>query len=121
MSLDAFPVKANAPELIEHVCLAVGGASAITKVSGEGIAVSRTDTGDYLLTWSDAPGNFKGATASLQATTIGDLAGHTVVFGAFTAGGTTLAFGVYNAADASHDLAALEWVTVRVAFSHTGL
>lgn len=121
MSLDAFPSRSTAIDKIEHLVRAVGGTTAITKTNGLGVAVTRTGTGAYLLTWSDAPGNFLGATAGLQATTVANLAGHSVIFGAYSATAKTLAFTVRNAADAAHDLAALEWVTLSVSFSQSSL
>lgn len=121
MSLDAFDVKSNLAEHRESVCRGVGGASAVTQVTGKGVALTRTGTGAYLLTWSDDMGVFQGVDFGLQATTPGDIAGHTVIAGAYTAGTPTLAFIVYNASDAAHDLAALEWVTARVVFAPTSV
>lgn len=120
MSLDGYKVKSNEPEAKLHKVRAVGGSSAVTKVKGKGIAVTRTGSGAYLLTWSDDPGNLVDIGATLQATTPGDLAGHTVIFGAYTAGTPTLAFVVYNASDAAHDLAALEWINITATFQSTG-
>lgn len=114
---DASIVKATNPDQWDHIIRAVGAASDIVKVYGPGVAVTRTDTGDYLLTWSENPGTFIGVTYGLQATTLSDLAGHTVVFGAYSTSAFTLAFTVTDASDAAHDLAALEWITVRVTFA----
>ena len=122
------PVRSTSAELHVHEVIAVGGSSAITKVNGTGpgIAVTRLDTGDYKLTWSQDPGpNLRGVVASLQATTPGDIAGHTVICGAFVAesGSTsaTMLVNVYDAADASHDLAALEWFTVQFTAAYTNV
>ena len=121
MSQGAYPSRSTVADGVEHLVRAVGGASAITKTNGKGVAVTRTGTGAYLLTWSESPGNLLGATSGLAATTSANLAGHTVTFGAYDQSAKTLAFIVRNAADAAHDLAALEWVTLRVAFSHSSL
>ena len=122
------PVRSPSSELQFHEVIAVGGASAITKVAGTGpgIAVTRLDTGDYQLEWSQDPGpNLRGVTASLQATTPGNLAGHTVICGAYVAetGGVlaTMLVNVYDAADASHDLGALEWFTVQFSTAYTNV
>ena len=118
-------VRSPSNELQHHCIRAVGSASAITKVTGPGVSVARLDTGDYQLTWSQDPGNLLGVGAYLSATTPGNLAGHTVIPGAFVpaTGSTnaTLLVNVFDAADASHDLAALEWVTVIAEFSFTNL
>lgn len=104
-----------------HIIKAVGGSAAVTKVTGPGVTVTRTGTGAYLLTWAASPGNELGTVASLQATTVTALAGHTVICGPYVAATKTMAVKVTNAADAAHDLAALEWFTVRAAFSYTSL
>jgi len=118
-------VRSPSNELQLHCIRAVGGSSAVTKVTGPGVTVSRLDTGDYKLIWSQDPGNCLGIGATLQATTPGNLAGHTVICGAFVPkSGSTNAYvlvNVYNASDASHDLAALEWFTVDAKFSFTNL
>lgn len=114
---DASELRATNPDQWDHIIRSVGGASAITKVYGPGVAVTRTGAGAYLLTWSENPGTFVAATYGFSATTPGDLAGHTVIYGAYNATAFTLAFVVYNASFAAHDLAALEWVTNRVTFS----
>lgn len=119
MSLDAFDVKSNLAEHRVSVCRAVGVTTgpSVSQVTGKGVALTRTGTGAYLLTWSDDMGVFQGVDFGLQASTPGNIAGHTVIAGAYTAGTPTLAFIVYNAADAAHDLVALEWITCRVTFS----
>ena len=121
MSLDAFPLRSNIVEGVNFKVIGVGGSSAVTQVTGKGVALTRTGTGAYLLTWSDSPGNLVGFSAGLQATTLAGPSGHTVIFGAWAAGGTTLAFQVFNAAEALHDLAALEWVCLDLTFSSSTL
>lgn len=114
--LNAYPHRSTQPESVEHIAKGVGGSTAITQLFGAGVALTRTGTGAYELTWAENQGTFLGATASLQATTIGDLAGHTVIFGAYNSTTRKLPFIVYNASFAAHDLAALEWVTVVARF-----
>lgn len=116
-----FEARTNIAESDDYLVRAVGGTTAVTKVEGKDVTISYVSTGRYRLTWAACPGVLMGATYGLQATTPGNIAGHTVIFGAFTAGGTTLDFYVYNASDALHDLAALEWVTVKVVFAQTTL
>ncbi len=117
---DAATVKGTQGDTWKHLIRAVGGVTAITKVYGPGVAVTRTGAGAYLLTWAENPGTYLGQTYSLSATTVADLAGHTVTFGAYSTTAFTLAFTMTNASDAAHDLAALEWVTVEVSFAQTG-
>ena len=121
MSLDASPVRSNVIEERVFKVIGVGGASAVTQVTGKGVALTRTGSGAYLLTFSDSPGNLTGFSYGLQATTPGNIAGHTLILGAWSAGGTTLAFIVYNASDAAHDLAALEWMSLDLSFSPSKL
>lgn len=121
MSLDGFKQKSNCADVVTQLVLAVGGSSAVTKVSGPGIAVTRSTTGLYLLTWSDPPGNFLGLTWGINATTPANVAAHTVVAGLYDASAGTLAVSVYNASNALHDLAALEWLTLCCFFSATSV
>lgn len=114
-------VQSPSTSVHHHVIRAVGGTTAITKVTGPGVAVTRTGTGTYLLTWSQAPGNILGVVASLQATTPTNLVGHSVVCGAYDATAKTMVVRVGNAADAAHDLAANEWFTVAADFSFSNL
>ena len=123
MSLDKFPARSNLAEHFDSVCRAVGVTSgpSVSQVTGKGVTLTRTGTGAYLLTWSDDMGVFQGVDFGLQASTPANLAGHTVIAGAYTEGTPTLAFIVYNASFAVHDLVALEWVTARVTFAPTAL
>lgn len=121
MSMQGDKVKATQPEVIEHLIRAVGGSSAITKVTGTGLTVTRTGAGAYLVTWAENPGTHLTNQYGLSATTPGDLAGHTVIFGAYNATARTLAFVLYNASFAAHDLAALEWVDLTIRFKRTGV
>lgn len=114
-------MRSQSALVTDHVIRAVGGTTAVTKVTGPGVAVTRTGAGAYLLTWQAKPGNLLAAVASLQATTPGDIAGHTVVCGPYVAATKTMTVNVYNAADTAHDLAALEWFNVRAAFSFSSL
>jgi hypothetical protein len=115
--LDGAKLKCTQGEMIDHVITSEGGSSAITKLHGPGVAVTRTGTGAYLLTWSENPGTWHGNTYGLAAATPGNLAGHTVIFGEYNSSAYTLAFVVYNGSDSAHDLAADEYVTTRISFS----
>lgn len=117
--MQTFLAKHTQPAVDVHDIRAVGGSSAVTKVTGQGVAVSRTGTGAYLLTWAENPGSHLGNFYGLSATTPGDIAGHTVIFGAYDSSAYTLAFVLYNASFAAHDLAALEWVDLDIRFKGT--
>lgn len=114
-------MRSQSALVTDHIIKAVGGTAAVTKVTGPDVTVTRTGTGAYLLTWAADPGNSLGAVASLQATTVADLAGHTVICGPYVPATMTMVVKVTNAADAAHDLAALEWFNVRAAFSFSSL
>lgn len=121
MSLGSAPVKSSQGEEITHTVTAVGGAAAVTKEHGPGVTVARTGTGAYTITWGESQGTWRGQTYSLSATTVADLAGHSVIFAPYNATTRVLAFTVFNATPVAHDLAALEHVTVKVMFSATSV
>lgn len=128
MSYDADPDRTTESNVRRHIVRMVGiagGASAPTKIYGKGITISRTAAGRYLLTWADNPGTFIGCSKPLiQATTPGDVAGHDVVVEPFTSTPSTqtftLAFRFYGATQVLHDLDALEWISMSIAFKLTG-
>lgn len=111
--------KVNEPEVRSYKLRAVGGTATVstdTNGGGSGITISRTGTGAYRLTWSDNPGVFQGWSCNLGAATPVDLAGHTVIRDTYDATNFILDFVVYNASDAAHDLAALEYADITVDF-----
>lgn len=117
MSFGAAFAKSSQAEMVFHVITAEGGSSAITKVHGPGVTVTRLDTGDYKLTWDDDPGTFRGAVATLSANDPTALIAHDVTLGEFESDYTMLVN--VNNATAAHDLAADEYFTVFAAFSTT--
>lgn len=111
--------QVSEPEVRSYKLRAVGGTATIatdTDGGGSGITITRTGTGAYLLTWSDNPGLFQGWSCNLGATTPGDLAGHTVIRGVYNSSAYTMAFVLYNASEAAHDLAAAEYFDITVDF-----
>lgn len=117
--MDAFPAKNTQPETVDHVVTFVGGSSAVTKVYGPKVVVTRAGAGEYLLTWSENPGVLVGVTPGLRADTPADIKGHTVVFGEWSPTAWTLPVKFTGATETLHDLAALEWITVRATFAQT--
>jgi len=125
--MDGYPVRSSEPETVKVPIRILGtGAANPTKVYGKGVTITRTGAGAYLATFSGKAGelgNYVGMTVGLEATTPGDMAGHTVVAGATAtsaAGVVTKAFVLYNATFAARDLAALEWITIEFAFKQAG-
>lgn len=115
---DAFPSKDMEPEVRHYIVRMVGtGASAPTKELGNGITITRAGVGRYLLTWKENPGKFLRALPGLQAATPGDLAGHTVIADTYDATAFALEVDLFNASFAAHDLAALEYIHLDVAFA----
>lgn len=121
MSFEANEVRSPQIEVIDHLVRFVGGAAAVTKVEGVGVAVSYVSTGIVRLTWADNPGRFMGFTYGLQATTPADVKGHTVTAAVFNTSTFVLDLHITNASEALHDLAALEWCNARIAFARTGV
>lgn len=118
--LQAYPARSTSPELEEHIVRIQGaGAANPTNETARGVTVTHVATGQYRMTWAEDPGSFIGATASLEAATPGDVAGHTVIFDTYAS--NVQDFFVYNSTFAAHDLAANEYATLRVAFKRTGV
>jgi hypothetical protein len=77
-------------------------------VSGQGYTVTTPGTGRYLITFENAYTSEVSFVATVQATTPGDVAGHTLVYGAVSANAVEVV--LYNASFAAHNLAANEWI-----------
>lgn len=122
MSYDAYPVRTTEKELFLTRMRIVGtGASAPTKILGDGVTVTYIGVGQYRFTFAKNPYTFAGVAGqpSRQATTPGDIKGVDLVFGAYTAPTSTASAYIdlymYDGGVA-HDLAALEWLTWDFAF-----
>jgi len=123
MAQGGFPLRSTLYETVYHDLLVVGtGATVPTVVADAGRGVTLTDqgTGITRISINEVPGTFVGALASLQATTMTDGLGHTIIFGAFVAkSGSTDAYIDFThctEAGAAEDLAALEWVAITLKF-----
>ncbi len=123
MANGGFVHRSTLFETVSHDILMVGtGATVPTVVADSGIGVTLTDqgTGITRISFNEHPGTFINAKASIQATTMTDVLGYTVIFGAWTiqSGSTDgyIDFTFSNAAGTAEDLAALEWVAVTVKF-----
>jgi len=97
----------------------VGGTAAVTKVFGPDVTVTYISTGIVELTWSanqSKPGTFVGLKSfGFHATTATGVAGYTANAGAYNTSTRKLRISIYSAG-ALTDLAALQWLTVTVAF-----
>lgn len=123
---DFYEQESSEPELREYVVKFVGGTAAVTKVYGNGVTVTYISTGIVDLVFATPPGPFVGCTGRcFEATTQSQVKGYTVVPGApstnTTTGNVTLRLNITNASEALADLAALQWLTMKVAFKATGV
>lgn len=119
--LDAYPLVSNIPAAYVAMARVVGGTAAVTKVRGDGLSVSYTSTGLYLVTFGESPGKHQHNLYSLNADTPGDVKTHSVVFDVYNSSALTIAFSLYDASGNLHDLAASEWIDLQFWFSRTGL
>lgn len=108
------------PELREYVLKFVGGTTAVTKVFGEGMTIAYTATGRVTVTWSAnqaPPGTFIGITGfCFQGTTPGDVDLFQLVHEGYSTSARTLVLNMYESGSLA-DLAALEWLTCKIAFT----
>lgn len=113
---------ASEPELRHHIIRMLGtGASAPTRVLGDGITITRDGVGVYTLTWATNPGTWVGPSGeSFQATTSADVKGLTVSWGVFNTTTFAVQIKVWDNTNVARELAALEWLTTDVMFKATG-
>ncbi len=98
------------------------GAAAPTKRLGQGITVTRTGAGDYLLTFAEPLGNYVGHTGmGLEAATPANVKNHSVVLGAYNPTARTLQVTFWDAAAAAHDLVATEFINATLRFKQTSV
>lgn len=121
MSQEAFQQKSTeAGEVVTRVRF-VGGSAAITKLFGRGVTPTYVSTGLVDLIWDEFPGLYIGVDGwCFDATTSSTLKGFTVVPGAYNATTRTLRLSITNASESLTDLAALQNLTITVAFKRTG-
>jgi len=122
MALNAFDMRAGAPDVVAHVIRLLGtGAANFTKQVGEGVTVVRSGTGAHTITWADNPGTYLGWSPAFGAATPADLAGHTAVREVYVAATKSMAFTIYNASFAAHDLEADEYIDLTIIFRRTAV
>lgn len=122
MPFEPQPLRSSEPELVVSVVKFVGGTAAVTKVYGKGVTVTYVSTGLVNLVWgtNPKPGNFVGCVGHcFEATTASAVKGYTVVPGVYNASTRTLQISITGASEALVDLAALQWLTLSLAFKQT--
>ena len=121
MSLNAFPVLSNEPELVAHVVRLQGAGAAdfTVDVGGSGMSVARDGAGVHTITWSDNPGVFIGWSWSIGAATPTDVDGYSIVREAYSSSAYTMQFNVLTEGQAAHDLSTSEWIDLVIYFKRT--
>lgn len=119
--LDTFPIKCSEPAVVLIPVKFVGGAAAVTKVNGRDCTIAYVSTGVVTLTFGEGHGSFLGMLGrSFEATTQADVDGWTAVPGVYNATTRVLTVKIYNDTPALADLAALNWLTMVLAFQQVG-
>lgn len=114
-----YPPKSSIPDERKYRIRLLGVNNADpTEQLGQGVAITRTGEGAYLITWAENPGTFIGwAPPGFGALTPADLKGYSAVRGVYNASARTLAFVVYNSSFAAADLIADQYADIVVEFS----
>jgi hypothetical protein len=116
-SLDSWPIRSSEPGLFLEPVKFVGGAGAVTKVKGRGVTVTYIGAGLVDLVFGEDMGNFLGVLGRcFEATVAAGLKGYTVVPGVYNSVTRTLRLNITNAGEVLTDLAALQWLTLLLAF-----
>lgn len=114
--LDGYKVKANVGELKATIVRIAGNATvanaSIVDGTGDGVTLGYSGTGIYTLTFAESPGAFVGMDVAFQASTPGNVAGHTAIADDFAS--NALPISVFNAADTAHALVANEYLLVTI-------
>ncbi len=123
MSLDAWELDCNEPQVKAHLVRFVGGTAAVTKANaGKGVTIAYVSTGLVDLTFSDNPGLFVGFSCEFQATTQSAVKGYTGVIGVIsTTSPWVIRLAITGASEALVDLAALQWANLVLFFKGTSV
>lgn len=121
MSLDAFDDQCFEPSLVKNFIKFTGtGAAPVVKVFGRGVQTTRTGVGLINLVWDESPGGYVGVMGwCYEATVPSGVKGYTVVPGVYNITTRTLAISITNAGETLTDLAALQQLSITVAFKRT--
>jgi hypothetical protein len=111
-----YPPKSSIPDERKYRIRILGVDDADpTEQLGQGVAVTRTGEGAYLITWAEDPGTFVGWSCHFGAATPADLKGYTAVRDTYAS--KTMAFVVYNSSFSAADLIANQYADIIVEFS----
>lgn len=117
-----YPQRNTQPDTEAHVIRIQGaGAADPTVELGNGVTVTHEGTGQYRITWSDTPGNYRGAVTGLQGSTPSALMGHTVVFDEYDASNLQLDVYFQDETQSAANLASGEYITMVIFFSSTAV
>lgn len=92
----------------------------LTVQEANGMTITRTGEGAYLITWATNPFQFVGVSFGFVATTRADLKGYTVVFGDYSSTAFTMSFTVFDSTFTAADLIATQRLCIEVTFAETG-
>ena len=117
-----FPSKTSAPEERNYRIrlLGINGADP-TRELGQGVTITRTGEGAYLITWASNPGTFVGWSCNFGAATPADLKGYTAVRDIYdtTADVFTMPFVIYDSTFNAADIIANQYADICVTFKET--
>jgi hypothetical protein len=117
---DPLPLRGTQAEEVDHLVKFVGGTNAVTKVWGAGVTVTYISAGIVDLTWATGaanPGTCLGVKGyCFSATTTADVKSYTLQAATYNATTCTLRLNMHESGTLTN-LAALEWLTLTVAFT----
>jgi hypothetical protein len=120
-----FEPRVSEPSLLDQIVQFVGGTTAVTKVFGSGVTVTYVSTGLVDITWSanqSRPGVFLAPRSGfVHATTPANVKGYSCTCGVYNTTTRTLRVSIYDASNNLVDLAALQWLTLTIAFLTDGV
>lgn len=121
MSVDSWNAAFTEPMLVAtYIKFTGAGVAPVVKVLGRGVATTRTGVGLISLVWDENPGTYAGVMGwCFEATTASGVKGYTVVPGVYNTTTRTLAINITNAGEVLTDLAALQQLSITVAFKRT--
>lgn len=115
-----YPNFGGIQNLRKYFVRVLGIDGSLTTQEANGMTITRTGEGAYLITWADNPFQFVSASFAFVATTRADLKGYTVVFGDYSSTAKTMAFTVFDSTFTAADLIATQRVCIEVTFAETG-
>jgi hypothetical protein len=123
MTQDAYLLKSSEPEEVDTFIKFTGaGAAPVVKVAGKGVTITRTGVGLVSLIFDEFAGVYLGVKGfCFEATVAAGVKGYTVVPGVYNTATRTLAINMTSAAEALVDLAALQQLSLTLAFKRVNV